>query len=127
MNRLLTLLLALLVAIGPIGGAFAGSHSCASNSGPGEMAVADDMAHADHGRHKSAIDDSSLSKKDCAGCDIGCCQGGLCSMGHCAGTAALLEKTTMLVFGRFAAPDAAATGDRPLAGLLTPPFRPPQV
>lgn len=47
-------------------------------------------------------------------------------MGHCAGAAVVLQTSIMLDFERFVSSETTLTGDRPLAGRLTPPFRPPQ-
>ena len=126
-NKVLIALLVLLVGIGPIGGVMAGSHTCAPNAGQGAM-VADGMVHGHHERLTDTSDtyDASQSPQDCDGCDKDCCQGGVCKMGHCAGTAIVLDTSPMLAFEQFASSEAALTGDRPVAGMLTPPLRPPQ-
>jgi hypothetical protein len=125
-NRLLIALLVFLIGIGPIGSVMASAHSCGSDAG--QSTVGEGLAHGDHGRHQAMTDTlfASLAAQGCDGCDTGCCQGGLCSVGHCAGTAAVLQTSTALEFARFAASATTMTGDRPLAGRLTPPFRPPQ-
>lgn len=127
-NKWLMVLLVLLVGVGPVGSVTAGPHPCAPDTKQGMMAVADGMAHGDHVRRQDTSDTHDLSPpmQDCDGCDKGCCEGGLCSMGHCAGTAAVLQTSITLEFERLTTSDATLTGDRPLAGRLTPPFRPPQ-
>lgn len=125
-NKLLIGLLVLLIGIGPIGSVIAGPHSCARDDGQGT--VTEGMGHADHG-HLTVTGDARAdlpSNQDCNGCDKDCCQGGLCKMGHCAGNAAVVQASITAEFERFVASDTALTGDRPLAGRLTPPFRPPQ-
>jgi len=126
-NRLLIAVLVLLVGIGPLGRVMAVQHICAPDAE--QAIVAEGMKHGDHAHHKDMgqTDVKSQSIQGCDSCDKGCCQGGLCSMGHCVGTAAAFQTSTALAFEHSAVSSAMLTVDRPLAGRLTPPFRPPQV
>lgn len=126
-HRLLVLVLVLLVAVGPVGGALAGPHTCTPDAD--QTLLAGGMSHDDHAHHQNS-DQAGVkapSNPSCDGCDKGCCQGSLCSMGHCAGTAAAFQTSTALELERFAVNVTSLSSDRLLAGRLTPPFRPPQV
>ena len=125
--RLLILMLALLVAIGPVGNAAAGSHACDPDVDPSMSSGG--IAHGDHAHLQSLDQADSLSQSipGCDSCDKGCCQGSQCSMGHCAGTAAAFQTNTALGFERYAVSAIVLSFDRLLAGRITPPFRPPQV
>jgi len=125
-NKLLIALLVLLIGVVPIGSVIASPHSCAPGSG--QSAVTEGTGHADLG-HLKVTGDTRVdlpSNQDCNGCDKDCCQGGVCKMGHCVGAAVVLQTSIMLEFERFVTSETTLTGDRPLAGRLTPPFRPPQ-
>ena len=125
-HRLLILALALLVAIGPVGGAMAGPHTCTPDTG--QPIVAGGVSQGDHAHHQNSdpAGVESPSTPGCANCDKDCCQVSQCSMGHCAGTVAAFQTSTALEFERFAVSAIVLSFDRPLAGRLTPPFRPPQ-
>lgn len=127
MNRLLIVLLVLLVGIGPVGGVIAGPHTCAPDVDQSMSGGA--MMRGDHAHHQSLDqpDNVSQSISGCDNCDRGCCQGSQCSMGHCAGTAAAFQTSTALEFERYAISAIVLNFDRPIAGRITPPFRPPQV
>ena len=126
-HRLLILVLALLVAFGPVGSAVADPHTCTPDAD--QSVLAGGMTHGDHARHQSLDQADSMSQSipGCDNCDRGCCQGSLCSMGHCAGTAAAFQTHTALGFERYAVSAIVLSFDRLLAGRITPPFRPPQV
>lgn len=126
-HRLLVLVLVLLVAFGPVGGAIAGPHTCTSDAD--QSSLAGGMSHGGHAHHQNS-DQAGVkapSTPSCDNCDKGCCQSSQCSMGHCAGTAAAFQASTALEFERFAVNVTVLSFDRLLAGRLTPPFRPPQV
>ena len=127
-HRLLIFALVLLVAIGPVGGAMAGPHTCTPDADQSVLPAS--MAHSDHhASHRSsdqAAGEAPLTSS-CDSCDKGCCLGSQCSMGHCAGTAAAFQSATALEFERYAVSAIVLSFDRPLAGRLTTPFRPPQV
>lgn len=126
-NKLLIALLVLLIGVGPVGSVIASPHSCAPGSG--QITMTEGKIHADH-EHLKVTGDTRVhlpSNQNCNGCDKHCCQGGVCKMGHCAGAAAVLQSSIMLESERFVTNETTLTGDRPLAGRLTPPFRPPQV
>jgi hypothetical protein len=127
-RRLLIFVLALLVAFGPVGGAIAGPHPCTPDAD--QSVLPDGMPHSDHhGHHQSAVqaDVEAPLTSSCDSCDTGCCLGSQCSMGHCAGTAAAFQSFAALEFERYAVSATVLSFDRPLAGRLTPPFRPPQI
>jgi len=125
-NKLLIALLVFLVGIGPVASTIASPHSCAPDAG--QSMAAEGMAHGYYGHHKDMNDTHATprSSRDCDGCDKSCCQGGHCLIGHCAGTAAILQTSIELGFEQFATSETTLTDYRPLAGRTTPPFRPPQ-
>ena len=120
-------MLVLLVAVGPVGGALAGPHTCTPDAD--QTLLAGGMSHGDHAHHQNS-DQAGVkapSTPPCDGCEKGCCQGSQCSMGHCAGTTAAFQTSAVLELERFAVNVTSLSSDRLLAGRLTPPFRPPQV
>ncbi len=126
-NKLLIALLMLLVGIGPVGSVMASPHACAPDAG--HSMVAEGMAHSElahTGDHTAGTLFASQSSENCDGCDTSCCQGGLCKVGHCTGSALAFQNAMTLTFERLSSAASTLAVARPLAGLLTPPFRPPQ-
>jgi len=123
-NKLLSFVLVLIVAVGPIGGAMAEPHVC----DPEKVEVSDSMPHAEHARHQAANENMAQDQQlQCSDCASGCCMGGACSTSACgAGTAALLTHATTKFAGLSSA-TIAAESQLPLAERHSPPFRPPQV
>ena len=122
--KLLSFVLVLLMAVGPIGGAMAEPHVC----DPAKGEVSDSMSHAEHARHQAANEDMVQDQQtQCSDCASSCCRGGACSTSACgAGAAALLTHATTK-FARLSSATIAAGSQQPLDERHSPPFRPPQV
>lgn len=124
-HRLLSLLLVLLIAVGPIGGAVAKPHVC----DPAKSEVSDGMTHAEHALHQASNDDLVQDQQvpGCTDCADDCCMSGSCSTSTCsAGAAALLAHGT-IKFSSLSSATIAAESQQALAERHSPPFRPPQV
>lgn len=123
-HKLLSLVLVLLIAVGPIGGAMANSHVCDPATGE----ASDSMSAAEHARHQASNEGMAQDQQaQCSDCASGCCTGGACSTHACgAGAAALLTHATTM-FANLSSSTTTAESQLSLAERHSPPFRPPQV
>ena len=124
-HRLLSLVLVLLIAVGPIGGAMAKAQVC----DPAKGVVSDSMTHAEHVRHQVSNEDmlQDPQTQGCNECASDCCMSGACSTSACGGGAAALLTHETIKSTSISSATIAAEPQRPLAEPQSPPFRPPQV
>ena len=125
-NKLLLFALVLLLGVGPIAGAMANPHVCATESD--RDFVTESMAHADHAGQLASKDVSGQDQKSqrCADCDSGCFSGGVCSSSTCGGGVAALLIGATAQFDYSASGATALDIEQPLSERHSPPFRPPQ-
>lgn len=125
-NKLLAVLLALIVAFVPMGGALAASHAC--EDGRAGMTA---MEHTQH------LDAATVTNSDTAGagsdyfdscqsCSDDCCAGSMCSAGTCGASVALASASGVQMNS---ARDAFHEdfSDSAVTNRQTPLFRPPRV
>ena len=125
-NKLLAVLLALIVAFAPVGGAFAASHAC--EEGRAGMTA---MEHTQHLNGATVTDsDPAVAGSDyfdsCQSCAEDCCAGGMCSAGACGASVALASASGVQLNS---AHDAFQEdfADSAVTNRQTPPLRPPRV
>ena len=123
-NKLLAVLLALIVAFVPMGGALAASHACEEGS---EGVTA--MAHTQHlGATQIVASDTTNSDffGSCQDCSTDCCTGNTCSASACGASAALVSGSDVqMKFAHDAFQEDLS--DSAITNRQTPPFRPPRV
>lgn len=123
-NKLLAVLLALIVAFVPMGGALAASHAC--EGGSGGMAA---MDHTQHLNGATVTDGNTAGSgyfDSCQSCSGDCCTGSTCSASACGASAALTSVSGVQV--NFAHDVFLEDlSDSAITSRQTPPFRPPRV
>ena len=125
-NRLLAVLLAIAVALAPMGGALAANHAC-EEARAGMTA----MEHTQHLGGATVTDsDTAGAGSDhldsCQSCSEDCCAGSMCSAGACGASVALASASGVQMNS---AHDAFQEdfSDSAVTNRQNPPFRPPRV
>ena len=123
-NKLLAVLLALIVAFVPMGGALAASHACEEGS--------EGLTAMDHSQHLGAaqIVTSDATSSDffgsCQDCSGDCCTGNTCSANACGASVVLANIGGAQVDAAHGAFNENPS-DSAITNRQTPPFRPPRV
>ena len=123
-KKLLAVLLALIVAFIPMGGAWAASHACEDGSG--------DVAATDHAQHLGGAMGADRDTADsgypggCLSCSGDCCASGTCPAGTCGASVALVSVSG----AQINLADEAFHADLSHSAITRrqiPPIRPPRV
>ena len=124
-NKLLAVLLALIVAIVPMGGALADSHACEEGSGG--------MTALDHSQHLGAMQvlTSDTTSSDffgsCQDCSGDCCTGNTCTAHACGASVVVVTNVNSAQVNVAHGALNENLGDSTISNRQTPPFRPPRV